>query len=78
MWLLEALNVEYKPQRFIMRTRQPRSTALIFNSGKLVVAGNKNQNEAKISCKKFIRIFYKLGFKVKFLDFKIQNIFCSY
>ena len=61
-----------------MRTRQPRSTALIFNSGKLVVAGNKNQNEAKISCKKFIRIFYKLGFKVKFLDFKIQNIFCSY
>ena len=61
-----------------MRIRQPRSTALIFNSGKIVVAGNKNQNEAKNSCKKFIRILYKLGFKVKFMDFKIQNIVCSY
>lgn len=36
-----ALNVEYQPRRFgalIMRIRQPRCTALIFNSGKIVVA----------------------------------------
>lgn len=76
-----ALNVEYKPRKFgalIMRIRQPRSTALIFNSGKIVVAGNKNQHEAKVSSKKFIKILLKLGFDVKFLEFKIQNIVCSY
>jgi len=76
-----ALNVEYKPYRFgalIMRIREPRSTALIFSSGKIVVAGTKNLSEAKISCKKFVKILNKLNFDVKFLDFKIQNIVCSY
>ena len=76
-----AMNVEYKPQRFsalIMRIRKPRSTALIFYSGKIVVAGTKNISDSKVSCKKFIKILYKLGFNVKFCDFKIQNIVCSY
>ena len=76
-----ALNVEYQPMRFgalIMRIRQPRCTALIFNSGKIVVAGCKNIADAKNSCYKFVKILYKLSFKVTFKDFKIQNIVCSY
>ena len=72
-----ALNVEYKPQRFgalIMRIREPRSTALIFSSGKIVVAGTKTEYDAKKACKKFVKIKNKLGYNVVFDNFKIQNI----
>ena len=76
-----ALNVEYKPQRFgalIMRIRSPRATALMFKSGKIVVAGVKIESDAIICCKKFVKILCKLDFKAKFLNFKIQNIVCSF
>ena len=57
---------------------QLKSTALIFSSGKIVVAGNKNEYKAKISCIKFVKILKKIGFNVELCDFKIQNIVCSY
>jgi len=42
-----------------MHIRQPRSTALIFRLGKIVIAGTKNV--AKISCKTFVRILIKIS-----------------
>ena len=39
---LHARNAEYNPKRFaavIMRIREPKTTALIFASGKMVVTG---------------------------------------
>lgn len=75
------LNVEYKPQRFsalIMRIHEPRSTALMFTSGKVVVAGTINQPESKKACKRFVKILNKLGFKAFLTKFKIQNIVCTY
>ena len=39
-------NVEYKPKRFaaaIMRIRDPKTTALIFRSGKMVCTGAKSE-----------------------------------
>ena len=41
---LQARNAEYNPKRFaavIMRIRNPRTTALIFRSGKIVCTGAK-------------------------------------
>ena len=41
---LRARNAEYNPKRFaavIMRIRDPRTTALIFSSGKMVCTGAK-------------------------------------
>lgn len=41
---LHARNAEYNPKRFaavIMRIREPRTTALIFSSGKMVCTGAK-------------------------------------
>lgn len=76
-----ALNVEYKPQRFsalIMRIREPRATALMFTSGKVVVAGTTNEPESKKACKRFVKILNKLGFKAVLTKFKIQNIVCTY
>lgn len=74
---LQARNAEYNPKRFaalIMRIRTPRTTALIFSSGKMVCTGAKSENESKLAARKYARIIQKLGFPAKFLDFKIQNI----
>lgn len=60
-------NSEYNPGRFngvIMRIRDPRSTALIFKSGKIVCTGARNEEDALLSSKKFARIIQKLGFNV--------------
>ncbi|KAG6484527.1 hypothetical protein ZIOFF_053046 [Zingiber officinale] len=63
---LQARNAEYNPKRFaavIMRIREPKTTALIFASGKMVSI-----------LFFYARIIQKLGFPAKFKDFKIQNI----
>ncbi|KAI8868456.1 TBP-domain-containing protein [Ramicandelaber brevisporus] len=74
---LHARNAEYNPKRFaavIMRIREPKTTALIFGSGKMVVTGAKSEDSSKLAARKYARIVQKLGFNAKFLDFKIQNI----
>ena len=74
---MQAPNTEYNPKRFvavIMRIKKPRTTALLFNSGKMVFTGAKDEDESRIAARKFARIIQKLGFPVKFTNFKIQNI----
>ncbi|KAJ8669885.1 hypothetical protein QAD02_001144 [Eretmocerus hayati] len=74
---LHARNAEYNPKRFaavIMRIREPRTTALIFSSGKMVCTGAKSEEDSRLAARKYARIIQKLGFAAKFLDFKIQNM----
>jgi len=74
---LHARNAEYNPKRFaavIMRIREPKTTALIFASGKMVVTGAKSEDDSKLASRKYARIIQRLGFNAKFTDFKIQNI----
>ncbi|XP_059475919.1 TATA-box-binding protein [Neocloeon triangulifer] len=74
---LQARNAEYNPKRFaavIMRIREPRTTALIFSSGKMVCTGAKSEDDSRLAARKYARIVQKLGFAAKFLDFKIQNM----
>ncbi|KXS18314.1 Brf1-Tbp-Dna ternary complex [Gonapodya prolifera JEL478] len=74
---LHARNAEYNPKRFaavIMRIREPKTTALIFSSGKMVVTGAKSEDQAKLAARKYARIIQKLGFKASFKSFKIQNM----
>lgn len=74
---LHARNAEYNPKRFaavIMRIRDPKTTALIFASGKMVVTGAKSEDDSRLASRKYARIIQKLGFNAKFMDFKIQNI----
>ena len=74
---LHARNAEYNPKRFaavIMRIREPRTTALIFSSGKMVCTGAKSEEMSRLAARKYARIVQKLGFEAKFLDFKIQNM----
>ncbi|ORY75952.1 hypothetical protein BCR35DRAFT_306004 [Leucosporidium creatinivorum] len=74
---LHARNAEYNPKRFaavIMRIREPKTTALVFASGKVVVTGAKSEDDSRLASRKYARIIQKLGFEAKFQDFKIQNI----
>ncbi|NXW65402.1 TBPL2 protein, partial [Eurystomus gularis] len=74
---LHARNAEYNPKRFaavIMRIRDPRTTALIFSSGKMVCTGAKSEEQSRLAARKYARVVQKLGFPAKFLDFKIQNM----
>ena len=57
-----------------MRIRDPKTTALIFASGKMVVTGAKSEDDSRLASRKYARIIQKLGFDAKFAEFKIQNI----
>ncbi|XP_065853435.1 TATA-box-binding protein 2-like isoform X3 [Euphorbia lathyris] len=73
---LQCRNAEYNPKRFdavIMTLREPKTTALIFACGKMVVTGAKSEHQSKLAARKHARIIQKLGFPAKFKDFKIQN-----
>jgi len=74
---LHARNAEYNPKRFaavIMRIREPKTTALIFASGKMVCTGAKSEEQSKLAARRYARIVQKVGFAVQFQEFKIQNI----
>ena len=75
---LKCRNTEFNPRRFgavIMRLREPRATALIFASGKMVVTGVKSTHNATLAAQKFAYIVEKVGFTPKeLIDFKVQNI----
>ncbi|WWC60016.1 TATA-box-binding protein [Kwoniella dejecticola CBS 10117] len=74
---LHARNAEYNPKRFaavVMRIRDPKTTALIFASGKMVVTGAKSEDDSRLASRKYARIIQKLGFDARFAEFKIQNI----
>lgn len=72
-----ARNIEYNPKRFaaaIMRIRNPKTTALIFSNGKVVVTGAKSVADAQLAARKYVRIVQKLGFSAKFESFVIRNM----
>lgn len=77
MIALHARNAEYNPKRFaavIMRIREPKTTALIFASGKMVVTGAKSEEFCRLAARKYARIIQKLGFPARFSEFTIQNM----
>lgn len=77
---LRLRNAEYNPKRFhavVMRILEPRTAALIFRSGKIVVTGARSEAAAHLASRKYARLIQKLGFDVRFIDFKIQNMVAS-
>jgi len=79
---MTARNAEYNPRRFaavIMRIREPKSTALVFKSGKLVVTGTKSQDEAKHAARKFGRVIMKVGYSsARFKEFRVENLVSTF
>ncbi|KAM3130051.1 hypothetical protein pb186bvf_017849 [Paramecium bursaria] len=72
---------EYNPKRFsavIMRLTEPKTTALVFQSGKMVCTGAKSEEQSLVAARKYAKIIQKLGFPVVFKDFMVQNIVASF
>ncbi|TVU30607.1 hypothetical protein EJB05_22237 [Eragrostis curvula] len=66
---LKARNAEYNPKRFaavIMRIREPKTTALVFASGKMVCTGAKSEEHSKLAARKYARIIQKLDYPARF------------
>lgn len=73
--LAEALpNTEYNPEQFpglVMRIKEPKTSALIFSSGKIVCTGAKSMAKVKEAVKKIIQNIEKIRIKIT-VDPKIQ------
>ncbi|MBN3310870.1 TBPL1 protein, partial [Amia calva] len=61
-------------EKVLMKLRKPRITASIWSSGKIICTGATSEEEAKIGARRLARCLQKLGFKVKFTEFKVVNV----
>ena len=70
-------NTEYNKRLFPavrVRIREPKTTANIFENGKIVCTGATSEEFARFAARKVARIIMKLGFPAQFKEFKILNI----
>jgi len=74
-------NTEYNPEQFpglVIRIKEPKTSALIFSSGKIVCTGARTMANVHESIKKIIKSLEKINVKIKdFPEVKIQNIVAS-
>ncbi len=74
-------NITYQPDQFpglILRLEKPKSTALIFKSGKMVVTGAKSTAQLIDVVKKIIKLLKRSGIKIISKPrIQIQNIVAS-
>lgn len=74
-------NTEYNPEQFpglVIRIKEPKTSALIFRSGKVVCTGARSMDKVKESIKKIIKSLEKLNVKIKIEPkINIQNIVAS-
>lgn len=57
-----------------MKLRRPKTTASIWSSGKVTCTGAETEAQAKIAARKIARSLQKLGFKVRFNNFRVVNV----
>lgn len=80
--LAEALpNTEYNPEQFpglVMRIKEPKTSALIFSSGKIVCTGAKSMLKVREAVKRIIQNIEKIKVKVnRNPQIKVQNMVAS-
>jgi len=74
-------NTEYNPEQFpglVIRIKEPKTSALIFSSGKIVCTGARTIEKVHESIKKIIKSLEKINIKITIKPVvKIQNIVAS-
>lgn len=73
-------NSEYFPERFpglILRQKEPRATFLIFSTGKMVITGLEEVDNAEIAVNKLLKKLKKFGIKKTEPEIIIQNMVAS-
>lgn len=74
-------NTEYNPEQFpglVMRIKEPKTSALIFSSGKIVCTGARTMEKVEESVGKIIKSLEKINVKITVKpEIKIQNVVAS-
>jgi|TARA_B100001971_G_C18238578_1_gene569116 transcription initiation factor TFIID TATA-box-binding protein len=77
-------NTEYNPEQFpglVMRIKEPKTSALIFSSGKVVCTGAKSMLKVKDSIRAIIKNIEKISIRIKvdkvLKEIKVQNMVAS-
>ncbi len=74
-------NTEYNPEQFpglVLRIKEPKTTALVFSSGKVVCTGAKTMDEVSKSIGRIIKTLEKIDIKIKITpEINVQNIVAS-
>ena len=66
--------MELRESKYIlMKMKKFSGTAKIWSTGKVVCTGSKSEEEAKIVSRRFARQLQRLGYNVRFANFKIHN-----
>ncbi|XP_060517927.1 TATA box-binding protein-like 1 [Cylas formicarius] len=73
---LNGTNVEYRKENgmITMKLRRPYTTANIWSSGKVTCTGATSEDAAKQAARKFARCLQKLGFNVRFNNYRVVNV----
>jgi len=69
--------MEFNSKRFaavVLRLLRPKTTCLLFASGKAVCTGARNENDARLACLKYVNLLCLSGQRFQFMAFKIENI----
>tara|TARA_Y100000310_G_scaffold345498_1_gene465664 strand:+ start:10267 stop:10812 length:546 start_codon:yes stop_codon:yes gene_type:complete len=74
-------NTEYNPEQFpglVLRIREPKTSALVFSSGKVVCTGARSMEDLEKSIKEIIRHIEKINIKITVKPkIIVQNIVAS-
>lgn len=73
---LHGFNVEFRRENGMvtMKLRRPYTTASIWSSGRITCTGATSEDQAKIAARRYARCLQKLGFKVRFHNFRVVNV----
>ena len=74
-------NTEYNPEQFpglVIRIKDPKTSALIFSSGKIVCTGARSLEKVEECIKKIIKSLKKINIKITITpEITVQNIVAS-
>lgn len=72
----KGFNVEFRRENGMvtMKLRRPYTTASIWSSGKITCTGATSEDQAKVAARRYSRCLQKLGFNVRFRNFRIVNV----
>lgn len=73
---LSGSNVEYRKENGMvtMKLRRPYTTASIWSSGKITCTGATSEDAAKQAARRFARCLQRLGFNVRFNNYRVVNV----
>ena len=60
-----------------MKLRHPYCTATVWPSGKITCTGTHTEEDAKKAARRIARIIQRLGFDVRFKNYRVVNVVAS-